>query len=103
MENKRAIILHQMWMAGETCEAIGKRFGVSDSTIHKWSQLYKLPKRQRPMAHREVDPTPEEIERLKAELKRKHIEARIAEDVASTHSKVSKWRRNVCQPKGVRA
>jgi transposase len=103
VENRRVLILTQLWMAGETCEAIGKRFGVSSSTVHKWSQQYKLPRRERPEPHRAADPTPDEIERLKAELKRRHIEARIAEDVTSTHSKVSKWRRGVCKPKGVEA
>ena len=99
MENKRALILHQMWMAGETTGAIGARFGVSASTISKWAQRYKLPKRERPGHQQVADPTPEEIERLKAELRARHIAERVSEDVTSTHSKVSKWRRNVCQPR----
>lgn len=96
-------MLTQLWMAGETSEAIGKRFGVSSSTILKWAQRYKLPRRERPMMHLEVNPTLQEIEVMKAELKRRHLEARIAEDACNTHSKVSKWRRGVCKPKGVRA
>jgi len=101
MENKRAIILHQMWTAGETAEAIGKRFGVSASTVCNWAQKYKLPKRERPQKNKPADPTLEEIERLKAELKAKHIEERIAEDVTNTQNKVSNWRRGIFQPRGV--
>lgn len=100
MENKRALILHQMWVAGETCEAIGKRFGVSVNTICKWAKKYGLPKRPRPQPS-VVDPTPEEIERLKAELKEKHLAERRAEAPCNTHSKVSKWRAGVCSPRGV--
>jgi transposase len=103
MENQRVLILTQLWMAGETCEAIGKRFGVSSSTVHKWSQQYKLPRRERPMRHRDVDPTPEHIEAMKAELKRRHIEARIAEDVANSQAKARNWRGGACQPKGAKA
>ena len=101
MDNRRALILHEMWVAGETLEAIGRRFGVCAATASKWAQKYKLPKREKPMKSRIVDPTPDEIERLKAELRERHIRERIAEDVTSTHSKVSQWRRGVCNPRGV--
>ena len=50
------------------------------STISRWSRQYKLPARPKPMKTRSVDPTPEEIERLKSELRAKHIKERIAED-----------------------
>ena len=79
MENQRAAILHRMWVEGETLEAIGRRFGVGMSTISRWSRQYKLPARPKPMKTRSVDPTPEEIERLKAELRARHIQDRIAE------------------------
>jgi transposase len=94
---EQAFILHQMWMAGETCEAIGKRLGVSTSTAHKLAQRYKLPKRPKPMRTKTVDPTPEEIEIRKAECRAKHMAQRRTEDVNNTHSKVSKWRRGICQ------
>jgi transposase len=90
-----------MWTAGETAEAIGKRFGVSASTVCHWAQKYKLPKRQRPQKNKFADPSPEEIERLKAVLKERHIQERIREDVTNTHSKVSKWRNGICSPRGV--
>lgn len=94
MENKRLLILHEMWTAGRTLQEIGVRFGVSDSTIYQWTQRYKLPKRPKPLPeHFPDDPTPDEIERLKAELKERHMQERRAEAPCNTHSKVSKWRR----------
>ena len=103
MENRRLIVLHQMWMAGDTCEAIGRRFGVAASTISKWAKDYKLPARPKPMPeHRIDDPSPEEIERLKAELKARHMEERRAESDGAVRSKVSLWRRGSYGPQGGR-
>lgn len=102
MENKRALVLHEMWVAGRTLREIGVRFGVSDSTISQWAKKYHLPPRQRCKPdHATADPTPEEIERLKAELKEIHLAERRAEPPCNTDSKVSKWRRGRCQPRGV--
>jgi hypothetical protein len=62
----------------------------------------KLPKRPKVEKDRKtVDPSPDEIERLKAMLKERHIQERIREDVTNTQSKVSKWRRGIFQPRGV--
>jgi hypothetical protein len=62
----------------------------------------KLPKRPKVEKDRKtVDPSPEEIERMKAELYAQHIQKRIAEDVTNTQSKVSKWRAGICSPRGV--
>lgn len=79
VENKLALLLHEAWMAGETYDQMAKRFGVSSSTIHVWSRRYKLPRRPKPMPHRSVDPTPEEIERLKAECRERHYAQRRSE------------------------
>lgn len=100
MENQRALVLTQMWMAGETAEAIGNRFGVSVSTVRKWVQKYKLPTRRHASSVPVYDPSPDEIERMKAELKARHIAERMAEDVSNTQSKVSKWRNGICKPRG---
>lgn len=94
---EQAFILHQMWMAGETCEAIGKRLGVSTSTAHKLAQRYKLPKRPKPMRTKTVDPTPEEIEIRKAECRAKHMAERQAETIVVTQHRVSYRRRRECQ------
>ncbi len=80
-------------MAGETAEAIGSRLGVSSSTVYKMARKYALPKRPREPRVLLPDPSPEEIERLKAELKAQHIRERMNEDPTNTTSKVSKWRR----------
>jgi transposase len=101
MENQTALILTRMWMAGETAEAIGNRFGVSASTAYKMAARYKLPARPTRPCQVSRDPSPDEIERMKAELKAKHIAERMAEDVSNTQSKVSKWRRGIFQPRGV--
>jgi DNA-binding transcriptional regulator YiaG len=62
---------------------------------------YKLPARPKRPCQASRDPSPDEIERLKAELKAKHIADRMAEDVTTTQSKVSQWRRGIHQPRGV--
>ena len=101
MKNPDAALLHQLWVAGHTFEAMAKRFGVTVGTIYKWSKRYKLPKRAKPGTQPVADPTPDEIERMKAELKRRHMAERMAEAPCNTHSKVSKWPAGVCQPRGV--
>jgi len=100
MENQRALILTQMWMAGESVEAISTRFDISVSTLRKWVQKYKLPTRRYSACEPAYDPSPEEIELMKAELKARHIAERMAEDVSNTQSKVSKWRAGICKPRG---
>jgi hypothetical protein len=71
--------------------------------MYAYAKSMHLPKR--PKVERKqrsaVDPSPEEIERMKAELYAQHIQKRIAEDVTNTQSKVSKWRRGIFQPRGV--
>lgn len=91
MENKLALLLTQLWMAGETCEAIGKRFGVSASTICEWAKRYKLPKRERPQRNKSADPTPEEIAERAAECRERHFAQRRAERDDSVRTKV--WKR----------
>ena len=91
MENKRALLLTQLWMAGETAEAISKRFGVSYSTICEWSKRYKLPKREKPQPHRAGDPTPEEIVERARECRERHFAQRRAESDDSARTKV--WKR----------
>jgi transposase len=101
MENQTALILTRMWMAGETAEAIGNRFGVSASTAYKMAARYKLPARPKRPCQVSRDPSPDEIERMKAVLKERHIQERMREDVTNTQSKVSKWRNGICSPRGV--
>lgn len=87
MENKRVLVLHQMWMDGKTYEEIGKRFGVAASTIYWWSRQYKLPKRPKPMKSKSPDPTPEEIAERAAECRARHLAERRAESPDSSRTK----------------
>jgi hypothetical protein len=70
--------------------------------MYSYAQRMKLPKRPKVEKERStVDPSPDEIERMKAVLKERHIQERMREDVTNTQSKVSKWRNNICSPRGV--
>ncbi len=83
-------------------QEIADRAGISIGTMYSYAQRMKLPKRPKVEKERStVDPSPDEIERLKAMLKERHIQERMREDVTNTHSKVSKWRRGTFQPRGV--
>lgn len=99
MENRRALVLHEMWCAGASAEDIGRRFGVSTSTVYKWAAQYKLPARAKPQQAERGNPTPEQIAERAAECRAKHMAQRRAEDVSNTQSKVSKWRAGICQPR----
>ena len=93
MENKLALLLHEAWLAGETYDQMAKRFGVSSSTIHVWSRRYKLPRRPKPMPHRSVDPTPEEIAERAAECRARHLAERRAESCDT--SRIKAWRNRI--------
>jgi DNA-binding CsgD family transcriptional regulator len=95
--------IHRLWVELVPTQEIADRAGISIGTMYAYAKSMKLPKR--PKVERKqrsaVDPSPEEIERMKAELYAQHIQKRIAEDVTNTQSKVSKWRRGIFQPRGV--
>ena len=97
MQNQRALILHEMWTRGASVQEIGRRFGVSVSTVWKWKLQYKLPQRAMPQKLERGCPTPEEIAERAAECRARHMAQRRAEDVSNTYSKVSKWRRGICE------
>lgn len=91
--------IHRMWVRGVPAPEIARQCGVSLGTLYAWSKRLKLPPRPRPERNVTADPSPDEIERLKAELKARHIAERVAEDASNTHSKVSKWRAKICNPR----
>ena len=65
---------HQMWDRGDSCEAIAAYLGCSTSFVTKLARRHGLPRRQRPV--REIfdsDPTLEDIERMKRELRERHM------------------------------
>jgi hypothetical protein len=108
------VLLHELWAAGTPTAEIAKRFGVAYSTVTKWVQRYKLPRRTlQPVGEPEA-PTPEDdaasldglalspwVEERAREMRQKHYDSRRREEPCNTQSKVSKWRHNICQPRGV--
>jgi len=94
--------IHRLWVELVPTQEIADRAGVSIGTMYSYAQRMKLPKRPKVEKERStVDPSPDEIERLKAVLKERHIQERMREDVTNTQSKVSKWRNGICSPRGV--
>jgi DNA-binding CsgD family transcriptional regulator len=94
--------IHRLWVELVPTQEIADRAGISIGTMYAHAKSMKLPKRPKVEKDRKtVDPSPDEIERLKAMLKERHIQERIREDVTNTQSKVSKWRRGIFQPRGV--
>jgi DNA-binding CsgD family transcriptional regulator len=94
--------IHRLWVELVPTQEIADRAGISIGTMYAYAKSMKLPKRPKVEKDRKtVDPSPEEIERMKAELYAQHIQKRIAEDVTNTQSKVSKWRAGICSPRGV--
>lgn len=98
MDNKRALVLHEMWMAGASAEEIGRRFGIAYTTVYKWAERYKLPKRTQRQGTL-VDPTPEEIAERARECRERHLAEKRAEDVRTTQDRVSARRRRECLPR----
>lgn len=92
-------LLFRLWSEGVSCEVIGRELGISASQVSVLRKRHGLPNRPKRPTHTAPDPTPEEIEIRKAECRAKHMASRRAEDVSSTYSKASKWRRGICQPR----
>ena len=66
--------LHQMWARGDSYTEIAAVLGCSHSYVHDLKVRHKLPNRRRPTKQiYESDPTPDDIERLKAEIKERHL------------------------------
>ena len=108
------VLLHQLWAEGVPSSEIAKRFGVAYSTVTKWAQRYKLPRRTLHPADEPEAPTPEDdaasldglalspwVEERAREVRQRHYDSRRREEPCNTQSKVSKWRHGVCQPRGV--
>jgi len=108
------VLLHQLWTAGVPTAEIAKKFGVSYSTVTKWAQRYKLPRRTLHPADEPEAPTPEDdaasldglalspwVEERAKVVRQKHYDSRRREEPCNTQRKVSKWRHGICQPRGV--
>lgn len=53
-------LLHQLWAQGLSAGEIGRRMGVCQSTVSKWAQRYKLPKRVLSCQQDAAAPSPED-------------------------------------------
>lgn len=82
-----------LWNEGLTMMMMGVRLGCSASTVSLLVRQHRLP--MRPPIRKEAlaDPTPSEIERLKAEIRQRHIDARRREDNNETRKRV--WREDI--------
>lgn len=80
--------LWQLWASGASYSEIAARLGCTESFVHKLKDRHKLPNRERRGARPRVDPTPEELERLKAEVRARHMAKRRAETPDQTKSRV---------------
>ena len=83
--------LQRLWVKGVSLQEIADQSGVSLKYIYSYAIKMKFPKR--PKAERKrttVDPSPEEIERLKAELREKHFAERRNEKDETARIKI--WR-----------
>jgi hypothetical protein len=79
----------QLWHDGVRMQDIAHKCGVSTTTIYVYVKRLQLPKRPR-ASRPTVDPTPAEIERLKAELKEKHLAERRSE--TDETARIKAWR-----------
>lgn len=106
-------LLFQMWTAGATIPEMAERFGVTNSTISKWAQRYKLPKRLHPSHADAPAPTPEDnaaslaglalspwVEERARVVRERHYLERRNEQEETARSKAAAWRRGANTPRG---
>lgn len=110
-----AALLFRMWADGSTLAQIAERFGVVESTVSKWVQRYKLPRRWHVNQLDLPAPTPEDdaaslaslalspwVEERAREVREKHFAERRAEPDETARSKACRWARGENQPRGAR-
>ena len=90
-----------LWQQGLTLIEMGLKLSCSSSTVGMLVKQHKLPPRDQLRKMPLADPTPEEIAERARECRERHFAERRKEPACSTHSKVSKWRNGVCQPRGL--
>ena len=106
-------LLFQMWAAGATIPEMAERFGVTNSTISKWAQRYKLPKRLHPSHADAPAPTPEDdaaslaglalspwVEERARVVRERHYLERRNEQEETARSKAAAWRLGANTPRG---
>jgi transposase-like protein len=85
-----------MWMAGSPAQDIARRAGIGKDAVYSWVKRFGLPADRR-VAYLDSErnpnnPSPEQIEVLKRELREQHYAKRRAETHIQTDSRVSKER-----------
>lgn len=106
-------LLFELWAAGATIPEIAERFGVTNSTVSKWAQRYKLPRRLHPSHADAPAPTPEDdaaslaglalspwVEERAKVVRERHYLERRSEPEETARSKAASWRRGDTQPRG---
>lgn len=106
-------LLFELWAAGATIPEIAERFGVTNSTVSKWAQRYKLPRRLHPSHADAPAPTPEDdaaslaglalspwVEERAKVVRERHYFERRREPEETARSKAASWRRGDTQPRG---
>lgn len=93
--------LFRLWSEdGLTRAEVARLLGVTAGQLTKLASRHGLgPRGRQHRAFSMDDPTPEEIAARAAECRERHYAQRRAEDANNTHSKASKWRRGICQPR----
>lgn len=81
----------RLWHDGMSLNSLASRFGVSRPTIKRYARLLALPNRTEP----HYEPTPDEIERLKAELRAKHFDEMRGESDMATRARDWRERRRM--------
>ena len=67
--------LRALWLQGLHAEDIATRLKTTVAMVHKLRNDHKMPARQRVCRQHIADPTPEEIEQRKQEIKERHFAA----------------------------
>lgn len=80
--------LLEMWNSGARVSEIAFEAGVSTKVVYQWRDLHMLPMRSRSPNSPTPDPSPEEIERLKAILKERGLAAMRNEHPDVTRARV---------------
>ena len=106
-------LLFQLWTAGATIPEMAERFGVTNSTISKWAQRYKLPKRLHPSHADAPAPTPEDdaaslaglalspwVEERARVVRERHYLQRRNEPDERARINAAAWRRGANTPRG---
>jgi hypothetical protein len=76
---------------------------LNEPELRRLAALHRLPPRHFVQRNAEANDEPDADERAaqerrKAECRAMHLQQRMAEPVTTTQSKVSKWRREICEP-----